>query len=176
MRYEILEHLPTYGPMPIAVTENGAPYYSAGFPVRFFRTDGTDWVGNFAPGSTKFNAVLPLRDSEHILVIAGGICYVMHPDKTLPIESFGEYYAKALPMEDGRIVLQETSHLSIIHPDGTHWNTGAISFWDFKDIHVEGSIITGQAMTYTGYYEDVFVPFTYDIDTKTLIGKAYNWE
>lgn len=79
-------------------------------------------------------------------------------------------------MEDGRIILQGNSHLSIIHPDGTHWNTGAISFWDFKELRVKGSIITGLAMTYTGYYEDVFVPFTYDIDTKTLTEKEYIWE
>ncbi|TWV96218.1 hypothetical protein [Chitinophaga pinensis] len=174
MRYEILEYLPPYGPMPVAIARSGTPYYSAGFPVRFFKSDGTDWVGNFAPGSSRFNTVLPLRDSENVLVIAGGTCYIMHPDNTSPIKIFGEYYDGAFPLEDGRIILQGTSRFSIMDPDGSYWETGRISYWKFVDVAVNGHIITGQAISFDAPYEDEFVPFTYDIDTRTLTGKRYN--
>jgi hypothetical protein len=156
--------------MPIAVTENGVPFYGAGFPVRFFRTDGMDWVGNFARGATSFNAVFSLRDSENILVIAGGISYIMHPDKTTPVEAFDEDYDKAFPLENGRIVLQGNCRFCIVEPDSSHWHTDAIYFWDFKDVRVQDNIITGQAVAYNNYCDDVeFVAFTYNIDTKTLI-------
>ena len=49
-QYEILEALPTYGPMYIPVTENDEAFYSEGFPVRFYKSDGTNWVANFKPG------------------------------------------------------------------------------------------------------------------------------
>jgi len=40
-RYEILDSLPTYGPMYVPVSESGDPFYSEGVVVRFFRNDGT---------------------------------------------------------------------------------------------------------------------------------------
>lgn len=76
MRYKILEFLPVYGPMPIPIPDTF--YYSAGFPVQFLKSDGTDWVGNFAPGDTDFYGVYPFLQSENILVIVGGSGYLMN--------------------------------------------------------------------------------------------------
>ena len=49
-RYEILDGLPTYGPMYVPVSEDGEPFYSEGFVVRFYKSDGSEWVANFKPG------------------------------------------------------------------------------------------------------------------------------
>jgi hypothetical protein len=72
IKYEILEALPAYGPMYIPVTENGEGFYSEGFPVRFYKPDGTSWVGNFAPGWTNLNIVYELKETNNLIVIAGG--------------------------------------------------------------------------------------------------------
>ena len=79
MRYEILESLPTYGPMYIPVTEDGEPFYSQGLAVRFFRDDNSDWVANFKPSWTGLNAIYEFDNQQNVLVIAGGTCYIMNP-------------------------------------------------------------------------------------------------
>jgi hypothetical protein len=63
-RYEILNSLPVYGPMYVPVTENGKPYYSEGFPVRFFKKDGSEWGANFEPGMTTFLTYNPTYDAD----------------------------------------------------------------------------------------------------------------
>ena len=88
-RYEILESLPTYGPMFIPVTGDDEPYYSQGFAVRFYRDDKSDWVANFKPGWTGLNAIYEFDNQQNVLVIAGGTCYIMNPNDTKPIEVFG---------------------------------------------------------------------------------------
>src|SRR5690606_39492556 len=41
-RYEILDGLPTYGPMYVPVSEDGEPFYSEGFVVRFYKSDRSE--------------------------------------------------------------------------------------------------------------------------------------
>ena len=48
-RYEILNSLPSSGPMYVPVTGNGEPFYSEGVAVRFYKTDGSNWVGTKFP-------------------------------------------------------------------------------------------------------------------------------
>ncbi len=70
-RYEILNSLPPYGPMYIPITEDGDPYYSEGYVIRFYKSDGTDWVANFQPGWTVFDGVFDFPQLDLIVVIAG---------------------------------------------------------------------------------------------------------
>ena len=95
-RFEILDALPAYGPMHVSISGNELPFYGAGFPVRFYKTDGTAWAANFEPGWTDLNAVLESEKSQDILVIAGGSCYVMPPDNTIPTKVFGVNYSNLL--------------------------------------------------------------------------------
>ena len=78
--------------MYVPVSESGEPFYSEGFAVRFFRTDGTDWVANFQPGWTDLREVIELKESNNLLTIANGTCYVMNPDNEEPVEVFGVSY------------------------------------------------------------------------------------
>src|SRR5580658_7797405 len=85
-RYEILDALPTYGPMYIPIP---SPFYSQGFVIRFYKEDKSEWVANFLPGGSGFNCVCEFSNSKNILVIAGGACYMMNPEETKPISIFG---------------------------------------------------------------------------------------
>ena len=48
--YEILKGLPGYGPMYISIPPNNYNVYSEDFVVRFYKKDGSEWVGNFQLG------------------------------------------------------------------------------------------------------------------------------
>ena len=49
-RYEILNALPAYGPMYISISDDGEPYYTEGYVVKFKKRNGEEWVANFKPG------------------------------------------------------------------------------------------------------------------------------
>lgn len=172
MRYEILDSLPSYGPMYVSVTESDQPFYSEGFVVRFYKSDASEWVANFEPGWTGFKAVYTLKDTDNILVIAMGTCYLMNPDRELPIAAFGIDYENAFILADGRILLQGQTALTIIEADGSYWLTPRISWDGIKELSIHGSSITGLAL---GLRYD-WVDFTYDIDSKKLIGGSFSNE
>jgi len=171
-KYEILEALPTYGPMYIPVTENEEAFYSEGFAVRFYKLDGTNWVANFKPGWTDLKIIYELKDTSNLLVIACGTCYLMNPEETKPISVFGVGYSTVFKTEDGRLVLQDQTDLTIVETNGNHWDTERISWDGLKDLKLENNIVTGLA--YDPMNDaDEWVNFTFDINVKTLTGGSY---
>jgi len=140
-RYEILNSLPTYGPMYVPVTDSGEAFYSEGFPVRFYKTDGTEWVANFQPGWTDLKEIIEFEKTQNLLVVACGTCYLMNPDDTKPIEVFGVGYSGIFKANKDRLVLQDQTDLTIIEPDGKHWDTERISWDGLAEIKVENNIV-----------------------------------
>lgn len=169
-RYEILDSLPTNGPMYISIPEG---YYSQGYAVRFYREDHTDWVANFKPGVSKFNYVHELPNNN-LIIIAGGTCYIINPEETQPVSKFGGEYGGLLLSSDGRIVLPGSTCITILETNGADWDSERISWDGLKDLKIEGSIVTGLSFD-PMYDRDVWVKFTYDIDTKTLVGGSYTY-
>jgi hypothetical protein len=172
-RYELLNSLPTYGPMYVPVTDNGKPFYSEGVAVRLYKKDGTEWVANFQPGWTDLKEIIEFENSINLLVIACGTCYLMNTDDTKPIEVFGVGYSKIFKASKDRLVLQDQTDLTIIEGDGKHWHTERISWDGLKEIKVENNIVTGLYYD-TMYDADEWVKFTYDIETRTLTGGSYH--
>ncbi len=166
-RFEVLDSLPAYGPMHVSISDRVVPFYSEGYVVRFYRTDRTSWVANFQPGCTKLDGVLELKDTAHALVIASGTCYLMSPDAEAPVRVFGGDYEAALAMEDGRVVLQRSTELTIVEKDGAVWHTARISWDGLREVVLKGSVVTGLAYSPTGE-DDEWTAFGYDIDAKRL--------
>lgn len=159
--------------MYIPVTENDETFYSEGFPVRFYKSDGTDWVANFKPGWTDLKILYELQDTSNLLVIACGTCYLMNPNETKPVSVFGIGYSTVLKASDGRLILQDQTELTIIEKDGNHWDTERISWDGLKDLKLDNNIITG--LSYDPMNDaDEWVHFTYDIDAKILTGGSYH--
>lgn len=172
-KYEILESLPVYGPMYIPITENdNKVFYSEGFPVRFFKSDGTDWVANFNPGFTSLREIFELENSPNILVIAYGICYLINPDFPKPIAIFGYDYDFVFKTNDGRLVLQDNIGLTIVETNGEYWDSERISIDGLKDLSLENNCVTGLASNPMNQMDE-WIPFTYNIDTKELIGGSF---
>lgn len=173
-RYEILHALPSYGPMYIPISADGKPFYSEGFVVRFFKTDGEEWVANFKTGWTSLNKVIEFENSKQLLVIAGGTCYFMDPNIAKPIEVFGVGYSAIFKANKGRIILQDQTDLTIVEADGTHWHTERISLDGLAEIKVENNCVFGLASDPMHQAGLQWVEFQYDLDTKILIGGSFN--
>jgi hypothetical protein len=171
-RYDILQSLPTYGPMYIPVTDNDEGFYSEGFVVRFYKSDGTDWVANFRPGWTDLEEIHEFANDERLLVVARGTCYMMNPDQTKPLSVFGVGYEKVFKTHDQRLILQDQTDLTIIETNGEHWATERISFDGLKDLQLESNLVTGLSYNPMNEVEE-WVKFTFDIDTKILTGGSY---
>lgn len=171
-RYDILNSLPPYGPMHVSITSSGAPFYSEGFVVRFYKTDGTEWVANFQPGYTDLKEVIEFEGIQNLFVIACGTCYVMNPNDTKPFEVFGDNFSDIFEANKGRIVLPDQTGLTILEPDGKYWDTERISWDGLVEIKVENNLISGLAYN-PMHEEDEWVEFKYNLDTKTLTGGSY---
>lgn len=171
-KFEILNSLPPYGPMYISITESGEEFFSEGFVVRFFKDDGTNWVANFQPGWTDLNDVMILQESHNLLIIANGICYIINPNQTQPIAVFGMNYKAVFEASNHRIVLFDDIGLTIIESDGSYWHSERISWDGLADINVENNLVCGLAFNPMADSDD-WIDFSYDIDSKKLIGGSY---
>jgi len=158
--------------MYVPVAEDGEPFYSQGVPVRFYRSDGTDWVANVYPGCTTLTQIIELKNTPNLLVIASGTCYLMNADDTKPISAFGAAYCDIFRASNDRLVLQDQTELTIVEANGTWWNTVRISWDGLAEIRVDNNVVSGLA--YDPMEDtDEWIPFTYDLDTKTLAGGSY---
>ena len=158
--------------MYIPVTDNDEPFYSEGFAVRFYQTDGRQWVANFQPGWTDLKTIIEFTDTTNLLVIAFGTCYLMNPEQTKPLAVFGVAYLEIFTTEDGRLILQDENDLTIVGTNGRHWDTERISWDGLKELKLDKNIVTGLA--YDPMYDaDKWMKFSYNIDTKELIGGSY---
>jgi len=171
-RYEILDSLPTYGPMYIPVTGDDEPYYSQGFTVRFFKDDKSDWVANFKPGWTGLNSIYEFSNQQNILVIAGGTCYIMNPNENKPIEVFGVGYETVIKTLDNRLILQDLTDITIVESNGEHWDTERISWDGLKDLKLEGNLVTGLSFDPMNNKEE-WVKFVVDLETRKVTGGSY---
>ena len=158
--------------MYIPVTESGEPFYSEGVALRFYKSDGTNWVANFQPGWTDLKEVHEFKDDERLLIVAHGTCYMMNPEQTKPLSVFGVGYLKTFKTHDERLILQDQTDLTIIEANGEHWHTERISWDGLKDLRLENNLVTG--LSYDPMNDaDEWVQFTFDVDTKTLTGGSY---
>ena len=172
-KYEILESLPTNGPMYISVAENNESYYSTGFPVRIYKNDKSSWVANFKLGWTDFCSVYEIPNQSNLLVIAGGTLYIMNPENEKPLKVVGVGFENGITTENGKIVLQDETDLTIIEQNGQYWRTERISWDGIKELEINGSKLTG--LSYDPIDDkNEWVKFTLDIETKKLEGGSYN--
>ncbi|MFL5742598.1 MAG: hypothetical protein ACJ75B_20410 [Flavisolibacter sp.] len=171
-RYEILDGLPPYGPMYIPVSEDGKPFYSEGFVVRFYKSDGSEWVANFKPGWTAFSLAVDYPDINRIVVIAKGQGYIMTPDQELPIATFGVDIKDAIKTAGNRIVLVDDIYMRLLEDNGTVWQSERISWDGIKDVKVQDNILSGLSYDPMDSINE-WIPFSIDLDTKETTGGSY---
>lgn len=172
-RYEVLESLPHYGQMYIPVTDNGEPFYSEGFPVRFYKSDGTTWVGNFRPGWTGLNKVYDFSEHNKTIVIAGGLGYIMTPENEKPLSTFGLTINEIFQADTGSLVCADgISILVLDNLTGELWRSERISWDGFQNLVFKDNIISGQSFDPTNSIKE-WADFSVNIKTKELVGGSY---
>lgn len=172
MKYKILDGLPPYGPMYIPVSESGEEFYNEGFVVRFFKIDGSNWIANFKKGWTKYSDVFELPNTDKIIVIACGQGYIMRAEEQKPVATLGIGITEVLKTHDNRFIAADQTDLEIIEADGTTWRTERISWDGLKGLTLDNNIVNG--LSFDPMNEnDGWVPFSFNLDTKELIGGSY---
>lgn len=172
-KYEILDGLPTSGPMYIPVSVSRKEFYSQGFVVRFFKSDGSDWVANFELGLGGLSGVYELPDKPDVLVVfADGTCYFMTPDSTRPIETINGGFQQLIISDKAQLVLIDYTDFTVIQPDGEHWSSERISFDGFKDVKLIGNLVSGLAFDPMDRNNE-WTEFTLNIETKEITGGSY---
>lgn len=170
--FEILDSLPAYGPMYISITHDDDGFYSEGFVIRFFKSDDTDWIANFQPGRTNFRTVIELANSK-LLIIASGSCYIMHPDQQIPFSVFGIGYEEVMKTKNGTYVLQDQTDLTILDEFGNYSHSKRISYDGIKELRLDENGLIHGISYYPTPDADKWIPFTYDIEKRKLIGGSF---
>jgi hypothetical protein len=119
VRWEVLHGLPVGGPIPMHFHIGNPSQWAAGFVVRFWSEDGTDWVGNFQHDNTGRTLILDWPEASAIAVDAAGCVYLV--DTADP----AEYSVIGLRSFGGGITLNQdrtklfVADRHIIHAYGT---------------------------------------------------------
>jgi hypothetical protein len=172
-RYEILDSLPAYGPMYVSVAEDDKPFYSEGFPVRFYKPDGTEWVANFKPGWSKLNRVFDFPQHNRTIVVAGGLGYLMKTDSEKPLETFGLAIEDIIEIENRSLVFEDSISIIIIDGEaGEMWTSERISIDGFKDLKLIGDVLYGLSYDPTNS-QDPWTKFSLNLKTKEIKGGSY---
>lgn len=172
-KYEILEYLPAYGPMYFSFTDNtNEPFVSEGFVVRFFKSDGTDWVANFNPGWTECVFIKGYTDSESIIVIANGTGYLIDCENKKLIKILGFSINNILEIDDDFFLISDDTGVQIINDKGIYWESPRISFDGIKDIKINNNILTGLSYDPMCDFDD-WSKFKINLITKEIEGGSY---
>jgi len=173
MQYEKLDGLPPYGPMYISVTENDEPYFSEGYVVRFFKSDGSSWVANFRPGWTNYYNIFDYPELKTVVVFAGGQGYIMSPDKEIPNYIFGLTITDVLQMSNGSLVCSDGIGITLLDKsNGQIWRSERISWDGIIDLEINNDILSGKAYDPTNSNQE-WSDFSLNLLTKEITGGTW---
>lgn len=77
VRWEILNGLPGEGPIPKHFHLGHPTPWAEGFVVRFWKADGSEWVGNFQGGGFGHTELVAWPEANAIVVIAADNLYLV---------------------------------------------------------------------------------------------------
>ena len=159
--------------MYIPISEDGISFYSEGYVVRFYNSDGTNWIANFKCGNSNFSHVYDYPTQNRIIVFANGICYIMTPENEMPIHVFGNGISKAYQTTDGFLILPGQTDISVLNVNNDEvFTCERVSWGGLNDLHFENDILTGLAYEPTSKGGE-WKPFSFNFRTKELIGNTY---
>lgn len=172
-QYEILNSLPAYGPMYISITHTNEPFYSEGFVVRFYKSDGTEWVANFQLGWTNFSKVFDFTEHKTVIVVAGGQGYVMSPDSETPKFTFGLTISEALQTDNRSLVFADNNNIIFFdNSNGEVWHSCRISWDGIKDLKLSDNILYGKSFDPTNSIQE-WSDFSINLKTKEITGGTW---
>jgi hypothetical protein len=173
-QFELLDGLPPYGPMYISVsTDSDEPFFSEGYVLRLFKSDGSNWVANFRPGWTNYYKAFDFPDKKILVVIAGGQGYLMSPDDEKPKFTFGLTITEVLKTANGSLICADNTRIIFLdNSNGQLWVSERISWDGIKDLKFSGDILSGTTYDPTNSIQE-WCDFSINLKTKEITGGSY---
>jgi hypothetical protein len=171
--FRVLDGLPTFGPPPEQFTYASKHTNGAGLVLEVESNGGRPWVGNFQLGRTSYSTVLAHPDGQNVVIIAGGVGYILRPGDRQLIATFGGGISGAWPVPALSLLLFNDSGLAFraLGPEGPRWGTPRISWDGFEGIEIAEKTIYGRAWNAP---LQCWQPFTIEIATGIVRGAAYS--
>jgi hypothetical protein len=85
---------------------------------------------------------------------------------------FGAGYETVIKSLDGRLILQESTHLTIFEVNGEHWHTERISWDGIADMKLEGNLVSGLSFDPMNEFEE-WVEFVVDLEKRNVKDGSY---
>lgn len=153
--------------MAVNISEDGEPFYSEGFVVRFFKADGTSWTANF--NGCNQSGVFELTGTENLLLLTCGKVFIMDVEQTEPVDVFGDDISSYMKfLDDGRLLLYDWRGIYIVESNGKYQYVDLI-LDDLEVNDVKGDIV--YCTDSGGYYTPdgmASSSFTYNLSTNEL--------
>ena len=171
-RWEILDGLPTYGPLAESFTATGFGTHSEGLVARFRSSAGV-WVGNFQRGMSSCDQVCEHPDGCHVVVVAGGTAYVVNPETRTLSHHFGAQIEIILVIDDLRtVVFGNGLWFEALGADGLQWRSRRFSWDGVRNVARSGGTLRGEAYAPEGA-DGAWYPFEVDLATGDVTGGSY---
>jgi hypothetical protein len=139
--------------------------------VQFLPERNTPWVGNFQPGLTDYDSVLPLPGGRLLIVVAGGQAYVIDPVERRLLTTFGGQIDTAVDAAEANLlVLSNGLYLEAWNANAMEWRTRRISWDGIWDLAVSSDYVKGHAWN---PFDDCETPFSVDLKTGVVEGGSY---
>ena len=167
--FKILKGLPAYGEMYISIPENGYSEFSEGMAIKFIKKDNTEWIGNFATGSSSLKFATRLNDSENILIIACGNCYLMNSEETQPKVEFGHDYKYIFEYKTKFVLVGQYS-ISIVESIDNIEHLDNLCYDGIKNVKLENENLIGEFNNYDSYGEGYKNDFILNLETSEFKG------
>jgi hypothetical protein len=136
--------------------------------VRFFKSNGTSWIGNFI-GSSGVNTVFELPNSTHVYVVAHGDLYIIDVESRSLVQSISAGFQTVFHCLDREIAIFGTyTEFVAIGKDGIHWESKRISWDGFQNLECDCKTIKGEAWNFA----ESWMPFVLDLETGRHTGGA----
>jgi len=162
-KFEILKGLPAYGEMYISIPENGYSEFSEGLAVKFVKNDNSEWIANFEIGLSSLKFGKELKNSQNVLIIACGICYLMNPNEIKPKVEFGNDFEKVFEYQNKFILVGKYS-ISIVEDFDKIIHFDDLCYDGIKNVKIENENLIGILNNYDSNGEELESDFILNLE------------
>jgi hypothetical protein len=145
-----------------------------GLLVEFQSPSSASWIGDFAPGGwTGHSSIVPFVDGRRLLVLAGGIAYLVDPERMTVDKELSDLAVDAYLAEARALVILNWHDLLFEGHDanGLRWRTRRVSYDGIERVAIlENQLV---ADTWSAPLQQ-WIPVTVDLATGKAIGGAYD--
>ncbi len=172
--WKVLDGLPAYGPMAEPFSATGQGTHCEGLVVRFNASTG-EWTGNFQRGISSLDDIFEHPDGQHIVVVAGGMAYIVDVEGKRLVAHFGAGCIEHIINISGKdyVILSNGIRFEAMGPDGLLWRSRRISWDGMRNISLDETFICGEAYAPEGQ-NGAWYSFELDVITGNFSGGSYN--